>query len=491
MLPLCEGLDRVEGSATAVIIGGGIAGIAAATVLAERGVDVTLVEKESFLGGRAGAWPDQLASGEPFQMERGFHAFFRQYYNLRALLRRIDPELELLEALDDYPVHGPEGEYQSFSGLPKSTPANLMALVFRSSAVGVTDLLRVSKRRALEMLTYDAERTYEKRDHMSAGAFLDSLNFPPKARRLFFDVFAHSFFNPEEDMSAAELLMMFHFYFTGNPEGLVFDVARAPFSTGIWEPFGEYLESLGVSIRRGCIVRRLEREGTLGWRVSTDDESWACGEVVIALPVVPLKELVHASPDLNDAGWRSAVEELDLTNPFAVWRLWLDRPTDPGRLPFVGTTGMGRLDNISLYHLFEDESRAWSEEHAGAVVELHAYAIASDYDEAELKAELLAGLHALYPETRDASIVEERYLVRQDCPAFAPGSYRSRPGVETPFEGVAIAGDFVKLPIPTALMERATASGFLAANHLLARHHVRSEPIRSVPPRGLLTRLPI
>ncbi|MDH3208436.1 MAG: FAD-dependent oxidoreductase, partial [Gemmatimonadota bacterium] len=154
MLPLCEGLDRVEGSATAVIIGGGIAGIAAATVLAERGVDVTLVEKESFLGGRAGAWPDQLASGEPFQMERGFHAFFRQYYNLRALLRRIDPELDLLEALDDYPVHGPEGEYQSFSGLPKSTPANLMALVFRSSAVGVTDLLRVSKRRALEMLTY-------------------------------------------------------------------------------------------------------------------------------------------------------------------------------------------------------------------------------------------------------------------------------------------------------------------------------------------------
>ena len=24
-------------------------------------------------------------------MNRGFHAFFRQYYNLRALLRRVDP----------------------------------------------------------------------------------------------------------------------------------------------------------------------------------------------------------------------------------------------------------------------------------------------------------------------------------------------------------------------------------------------------------------
>jgi hypothetical protein len=27
-------------------------------------------------------------------MSRGFHAFFRQYYNLRAVLRRIDPDLQ-------------------------------------------------------------------------------------------------------------------------------------------------------------------------------------------------------------------------------------------------------------------------------------------------------------------------------------------------------------------------------------------------------------
>ena len=29
-------------------------------------------------------------------MSRGFHAFFRQYYNLRALLRRVDPDLQSL-----------------------------------------------------------------------------------------------------------------------------------------------------------------------------------------------------------------------------------------------------------------------------------------------------------------------------------------------------------------------------------------------------------
>jgi isorenieratene synthase len=485
-IPLAHGVERVEGDATAVVVGGGIAGIAAATVLAERGVRVTLLEKESFLGGRAGAWTDTLASGESFEMERGFHAFFRQYYNLHALLRRIDPDLSLLERLHDYPIHGPDGETQSFENLPRRTPLNLLSLIRRSPAFGLRDLLAVDRRRALEMLTYAEETTYLRRDAMHAGEFLDSLRFPPKARRMFFDVFAHSFFNPEEEMSAGELLMMFHFYFTGNPEGLVFDVA-----TAIWTPFAEYLTRLGVDLRMQSEARSMDRvpDGG-GWRVETDAGPLLADGVVLGLPVPPLRAFVDASPDLDDAAWRADIAGLRLTNPFVVWRLWLDRPTAPGRSPFIGTTGLGPLDNISLYHLFEDESREWQARTGGAVVELHAYAVDPDVPEDEMRARLLAALHELYPETRDATILEERYLVRQDCPAFPPGSYASRPGVDTPFDGLAIAGDLVKLPIPSALMERAAASGFLAANHLLARHHVRSEPIRSIPVRGLLARRP-
>ena len=195
--------------------------------------------------------------------------------------------------------------------------------------------------------------------------------------------------------------------------------------------------------------------------------------VVLALPVSPLKSVVDASPDLDDASWRSSIEGLALTNPFVVWRLWLDRPTADGRQPFIGTTGLGPLDNISLYHLFEDESREWAERTGGSVVELHAYAVDPSVPEHKMRRHLLDGLYHLYPETRGANVLEERYLVRQDCPAFAPGSFEDRPTVDTPFPGVAIAGDLVKLPIPSALMERATASGFLAANHLLASENVQ------------------
>ena len=488
--PLAEGRDSVDGDVTAAVVGGGIAGLAAATILSERGVRVAVLERESFFGGRAGSWPDRLASGEAFHMERGFHAFFRQYYTLRDLLRRVDPDLAELIPLEDYPIHGPEGAIQSFQNLPTSTPANLIDLVRRSPAIGLRDLLRVNKTRALEMLTYDGAKTYARRDSMTAREYLDSLSFPPTARRLFFDVFAHSFFNPEEEMSAAELLMMFHFYFTGNPEGLVFDVSRQPFSKAFWDPLCDYLTERGTELRPQTTVTGVARSGD-GWRVTVEGSAeLEADAVVLALPVPAVKEVVGRSEDLTDRAWRRQVESLEVTNPFVVWRIWLDRPVRAGRAPFVGTTGFGLIDNISLYHLFEDESREWVEATGGAVVELHAYAVPHQHDSDEVKADLLGALHRIYPETAEAKILEERYLVMQDCPGFAPGSDRLRPGVQTPYEGLTLAGDFVKLPFPSALMERATASGFLAANTVLAAHGVRSEPVRCVPSRGLLNRLP-
>ena len=91
--------DRVEDETSVIVVGGGLAGVAAACVLSERGVRVTLLEKEPHLGGRVAAWTERLPDGTPFEMERGFHAFFRQYYNLRNLLRRVDPDLERLRPL--------------------------------------------------------------------------------------------------------------------------------------------------------------------------------------------------------------------------------------------------------------------------------------------------------------------------------------------------------------------------------------------------------
>lgn len=459
-----------------VVIGGGIAGLAAATILGERGVEVIVREREASLGGRLRAWPVTLPDGTTVSMERGFHAFFRQYYNLRALMKRWDPNLSRLVALEDYPILGPDGVRMRFDRLPKKSPWNVAAVAMRGGKwLGLRGLAGIDVRQALMMLAWD-EAAWPRLDRLTAAEFLDGLRFPPEARRMLFDVFAHSFFNPEREMSAGELLMMFHFYFTGNPEGLVFDVLDDAFDRALLVPWARHLEGLGVRLEHGRAVHAAART-----RAGFDVDGEACDGVVLATDVAALGSFAGLFGDDDPRRLAS----LEVTAPFYVVRQWLDRPTVK-REPFVGTAGLGRLDNISCMHLFERESAAWAAKTGGAVVELHAYGLEAPFDEAALNDELVAHLHALYPETRAAKVLHEERLTRQDCPAFKPGSRALRPTVATATPGLALAGDYVALPFPSALMERAATSGVMAANHLLSERGMSAEPIRTIPPRGLL-----
>jgi len=454
----------------AVVIGGGIAGLAAATTLAERGVAVTVLEREPQLGGRVASWPITLPDGTRLIMERGFHAFFRQYSYLRGLMRRWDPTLSRLMPLTDYPILGPSGDLMRFDKLPKKAPWNVAAVALRGRKwMTLKDLLKVDVRRALAMLSSGDIARY---DGESAKAYLDGLRFPPEARRMLFDVFAHSFFNPEEDMSAAELLMMFRFYFTANPEGLVFDVLDDAFGPAFIAPWTRHLESLGVALHtaRPALAISNDTSGRSRFVVETQDASLAADLVVLATEVPGLHALARTSDALEQPDRAGSLAErlldLQVTAPFAVWRLFLDRQPNADRDPFAGTAGLGRLDNISIYERIEAESRAYAKRTGNSVVELHAYGL-DPIGEPELKAELRAGLDRLYPELAGARVVHDEWLLRQDCPAFPPGSYTGRPTVRTNVQGLALAGDFVHLPFPSALMERAAASGVLAAHTLL------------------------
>ncbi|EDY61571.2 LOW QUALITY PROTEIN: dehydrogenase, partial [Streptomyces sviceus ATCC 29083] len=156
-------------------------------------------------------------------------------------------------------------------------------------------------------------------------------------------------------------------------------------------------------------------------------------------------------------------------------------PTGPG---FLGTAGYGSLDNVSVLERWEQEAARWSARTGGSVVELHGYALPEQADPDAEARHLMAQLRNVYPETREARVLDARHEWRQDCPLFPVGGYRDRPGVRTPQPGLVLAGDLVRTDLPVALMERAATSGFLAANALLQSWAVRGHPLWTVPNGG-------
>ena len=483
--------ERLESPKRVAVIGGGLAGFGAASLLAERGYEVVLIEKHETFGGKIRAWKQVLSDGSEAMVEHGFHAFFRHYYNLTEYLERLGIYQELA-SIEDYLILGLDGKKHGFLEAETVPVLNILGLarqgVFRWRDV----LLGPAAKHMDVLLRYNPETTFDELDDISFAEFARIAELP-RGLMLSFNTFARAFFAEEERMSMAELVKSFHFYYLSQPAGLLYEYPVTDYGTAVVDPILAHLTERGARVRAGTTVEGIDRDGD-GFVVRTESgEHEAVDAVVLATDVVGARAIAERAPWLADASPEVAAKltALEPSQRYAVLRIWTD--TDlPAEMPlFVITERRRALDAIALYHRFDPDCMAWAKPRGGAVLELHCYAVPDDFEDDEaIRAQMLEELYGFYPHMRKQRIIREYLQVNKNFSAFHVGMRAARPTTETGVPGLYLAGDWVKLGLPVMLMEAAYTSGVLAANAVLQESGLREQQVWSVPPRGIMDGVP-
>ncbi len=460
------------------VIGGGIAGISSAATLAEKGFDVQLFEKASFLGGKVGSWEFE-SNGETLRTEHGFHAFFRQYFNLLGFLKQIGADKHLIP-IDDYVLLYENNQKQGFKDVETTPGLNILDLRKYGVFNWIT-LISPFSMPLLGLLQFDFKKTFKKFDKENFAQFAKR-TFMPKKMQLVFNSFARAFFAEPENMSMAELIKGFHFYFLSNDKGLIYDVLDSDFQTSFIDYCISYLKEHKVQIHLSRGIDQLEYIEDK-FKVNGEDFDYCilCTDVNATKAIIGQSKGLENYPNLN----RQAAG-LQNSGKYAVIRLWTDAFEKDQRLPFfIFTDRLKCLDSVSLYHKMEKESQAWSKQNNGGIFELHSYAVPEGMDKETCRKELMNELYHYFPELKGMEIKHEYYQFRNDFSAFHTGLHADRPTVETEVPRLFYAGDWVKMDNCAMLMEGAYVSGALAANHILKAEGVQEKTLVQVPTKGL------
>lgn len=252
----------VSRPAHVAVVGGGLAGLACAYELSQRGFRVTLLERSPQLGGKVASWPIQVGE-HSFQMEHGFHGFFPQYYNLKSLVAELAIADHFLP-LETYAVLYRGGDYQPeiFKPSRSAFPWNIVDLGLASENVLKWGLNLTSPSHwqvFREISGFHPQHSFQRLDHLSVAEWTRQ-DFPRGLYDLYFLPFAKSSLNAPDVLSAAELMQFFHFYFFGNPEGLAFEGTRQDMGRSLVDPIAAAIQRNGGQILTEATIQAIHGE---------------------------------------------------------------------------------------------------------------------------------------------------------------------------------------------------------------------------------------
>jgi len=432
------------------VVGAGVAGLAAASALAEAGQRVLVLEARGLPGGRATAFADR-ETGE--LVDNGQHALFGCYYQTFAFLRRIGAEANVrAQPSLEIPFLGPAGERSLLKCPAGPSPLHLLIGVLRWEALSWPQRLRVF-RLASPLLQARARLARGEPETVqgTVAEWLTRYGQTGRLREWLWEPLAIAALNQSpEEAAASSFVRVLAFMFGTDPAAASIVLPVVPLHEMYAAPARRYIEARGGEVRMNALARIRIEQGRVA-RVEVRGEAIRVSRAVAAVPWFALASLLEGDT-ASMAGTMAAASAM-ASKPIVTVNLWYDRPVMEDL--FVGLPGR------EMQWVF-DKRQAFGERASHlSLVASGAEALVGS-DTAALVALARREVAAAIPGARDA-VLRHGTVIREKRATFslAPGQ-PARPGVMTPVQGLVLAGDWIETGLPGTI-ESAAIAGHLAA----------------------------
>jgi squalene-associated FAD-dependent desaturase len=426
------------------VVGGGLAGMAAAEAARRLGLRVELFEARLRLAGRAGSSRDARSG----QWITGQHVALACCTELLDFCRRLGID-DCFERHTRLSFLGPDGRVCPWSAA-RWLPAPLHLV---PSFLGLKYLTVGERLRTIALLASLIRARAG--DGLSMSQWLREHGCSPREEELFWvPVLAPALGELPDRVAVGPAAQVFREAVMGARDGYHMLVPRLPLGEMYDQRAGQRLAELGVNIFRGARVQQIEGDahGVSGVLL-TDGRRVTPDAVVLAVSWRRVRRLlspalVAALPELND------VEQIPAGAITGV-HLWFDRPLHG--LPHAALPG-----RVSQW-IFQPEVGT-PQPAANAVGHYYQVVVSASHRVAppnreELVAVVCRELAETFPAARQARLVHHRVVIDPGAVfVLAPGVDRLRPGQRTGVPNLFLAGDWTRTGWP-ATMEGAVRSG--------------------------------
>ena len=474
-----------------LVIGAGLAGLTASLDLAERGFSVTLYEEKPVIGGKL-ATPLLLTNQGKFHVEHGLHMWFYHYHTCKDVISKLGVD-KYFQAYRKVSVAFRKYKQEIIRSEPAWYPFNLIAILLRSPNLSLFDmkyLLEIIP----DLMYFRFEKVFKDLDNISYHEWAKRRGISEKLFAILFEPAASVTINDPETISAAELVMWTHYFFIGHPKSMWREIAVDNHAKVLLNPWLNRLKELGTKVLVGSPVSglRFKDNKVVGIVGDKNDYDW----VVLSTDVRASQKILANSKVVNDKSEKikkliqEKLYEMKIAPSYRIMRTWFDKRLNPDRPDIMETPQFRPLHLLAQFHLLEEESKIWSEKSGGSIIEFHFYA---DEKIASLPRNKVWGhvkslVLKVLPELKDAKLLDFTLGTYSNFTSFDIGQGSIRPSSEFPIEvgckNLLFAGDWVHTPFPSALMERASVTGRIAANHIMLNEKVRQVPIVKCSNRG-------